>query len=373
MHVREVEVIPGRFFWRACERAPVSRTGVFSFNIDASLVYEPFFADFGPLNLGATYRYCRLVEKYLHDPRLAKKKIVHYCSLDPALRANSAVLVMLYQIVVLKKSAADALKLFAGIEPQLMPYRDASGGHCSFKLRAEDVVRGMDTAIRLGWFHFDTFDILEYEHHEKVENGDLSWIVPGKFIAFAGPHPQPVDEDGFPVYTPESYVPYFQRVGVQLVLRLNNATYDAARFVRHGIAHEDLFFVDGSCPSAAILARFFRLAEEHATVAIHCKAGLGRTGTLIGLWCMKEVGFEARAFIGWNRLCRPGSILGPQQQFLVAMEQELKSPAKPRLLGLDFGLNLLEPYKPFAYADAGQGERLCDAKRAAQTPKGAAW
>ena len=28
---------------------------------------------------------------------------------------------------------------------------------------------------------------LQLEHYEKVENGDLNWIVPGKFIAFMGP------------------------------------------------------------------------------------------------------------------------------------------------------------------------------------------
>lgn len=34
-------------------------------NIDSELVYEPFFADFGPLNLGCTYRFCQKINTLL--------------------------------------------------------------------------------------------------------------------------------------------------------------------------------------------------------------------------------------------------------------------------------------------------------------------
>mmetsp|Transcript_45446 Transcript_45446/g.33219 ORF Transcript_45446/g.33219 Transcript_45446/m.33219 type:complete len:94 (-) Transcript_45446:65-346(-) len=38
---------------------------------------------------------------------------------------------------------------------------------------------------------------------------------------------------------------------------------------------------------------------------------------------MKHFKFPAAAFIGWIRIARPGSILGPQQHFLIQKEAEL--------------------------------------------------
>ena len=59
-----------------------------------------------------------------------------------------------------------------------------------------DCLRGLEYAIKLGWFDHRTFNINEYEHYEKVENGDLNWIIPNKFIAFSSPSQHDKDNDG---------------------------------------------------------------------------------------------------------------------------------------------------------------------------------
>ena len=122
----------------------------------------------------------------------------------------------------------------------------------------------------------------------------------------------------------EQYAALFKRLNITCVVRFNKKLYDRAIFQKAGIRHVDLWYEDGSNPSEAILQRFLALCEQEAGgVAVHCKAGLGRTGTNIGAYMMKHFGYSARECIGWMRICRPGSVIGPQQQFLVEAEDRL--------------------------------------------------
>lgn len=183
----------------------------------------------------------------------------------------------------------------------------------------------MHKARECGYFDFANFNIEEYEHYEKVENGDLNWCMDGKFIMFAGPHAtRETGPGGYQTLCPEDYTPYFKRKNVQLVVRLNKKYYDARKFTSQGIGHIDMYFLDGSNPPDHILAKFIQLAEETpGAVAVHCKAGLGRTGCVIACYMMKHFGFTAEEVIGWLRVVRPGSIIGPQQQWLKDMQSRM--------------------------------------------------
>ena len=72
-----------------------------------------------------------------------------------------------------------------------------------------DCLRGLEHAIKLGWFDYKTFKAKDYEHYAKVENGDLNWIIPGKVLAFSSPSDFTHDDQGvkIPSYLEQAYQP----------------------------------------------------------------------------------------------------------------------------------------------------------------------
>lgn len=152
----------------------------------------------------------------------------------------------------------------------------------------------------------------------------MNWIVKGKILAFAGPsYVKTVTPEGYCTLSPGDYIPYFKRKHVGLVVRLNQKNYDEQQFIDAGIDHVEEFYTDGSCPHMAILERVvasFEKVPQHQGFAVHCKAGLGRTGTCIGAYLMKHYRMTAKEVIGWMRICRPGMVIGPQQQFLETLQ-----------------------------------------------------
>jgi len=321
------EYIPDRLYFVTLKTTikPKSTANTHYFCIDDELVYENFYADFGPLNLSLLYRYCTKLNRKLKSYSLAKKKIVHYTTLDSHKRANAAFLISAYSVIYLGKSPEEAFKpLVGGYNPPFVPFRDASFGVSIYTITILDCLKAVEKAHMAGFFDFDDFDYDEYEHYEKVQNGDFNWLVPRKFLAFCGPHPHSKIENGYPLHSPESYFPYFRLHNVTCIVRLNKKIYDAKRFTNAGFQHEDLFFIDGSTPPDSILKSFLEICEKTSgAVAVHCKAGLGRTGSLIGCYMMKHWRWTAMETISWLRVCRPGSIIGHQQEWLEEKQADM--------------------------------------------------
>lgn len=74
-------------------------------NLLKNLEYDPFYQDFGPLNIAKTYKYIVELSKLLKLPEYESKSIYHYTSTDYAKVANSAYLMGAFQIVILNFTA----------------------------------------------------------------------------------------------------------------------------------------------------------------------------------------------------------------------------------------------------------------------------
>eukprot|EP00037_Helgoeca_nana_P015539 m.145285 g.145285 ORF g.145285 m.145285 type:complete len:419 (-) comp23066_c0_seq1:165-1421(-) len=329
-----VEFVPGRlYFISAAEAPPPSTSKRLVISTDAELHYEPFHLDFGPLNMAMLYRYCTRMSMLLKSRQHAGKAVYHWTSsaaADAAARTNAGYLIASYAVIILGMSPEEAFAPLASLEPSFVGYRDASYNHaCAYKLPIRQCLNGLVQGMLHGWLDLTTFNMEEYEYYERVENGDLNWVLPAKFIAFAGPHNEHRWDNGYPLLAPEDYFEHFRNGNVTDVVRLNNALYDKSRFTDAGFVHHDLFFVDGSIPPQPILEQFLRIAETaRGGIAIHCKAGLGRTGTLIACYMMKHYMLTAAECIAWLRISRPGSVLGPQQFFLQDKQKEMWAEAK---------------------------------------------
>ncbi|BES87319.1 Hypothetical protein NTJ_00124 [Nesidiocoris tenuis] len=291
------------------------------FNTDDLLVYTNFFEDFGPLNLGKLYRFCRILYGKLKGDAADNKRIVYWTVLTDAKRANAAFLIGCFAVILLDMSPREAIAILNRTKYKYKPFNDANMGNIVGEntIRLHDCLSSINKAFYFNLVNFADFDLSEYEHYEGANprsEGDLSWIVPQKLIAFAGPCGE--RNGNWPV---ELYIGYFQDCNVFTVIRLNKSLYDCKRFTLHGIDHFDLIFPDGTTPPDDILDDFLEIAEKSVgAIAIHCKAGLGRTGCLIGIFLMKHYRMTATEAIAWMRICRPGCVIGQQQKWLQAKQ-----------------------------------------------------
>lgn len=172
--------------------------------------------------------------------------------------------------------------------------------------------------------------------------GDFNWISPN-FLAFASPQytfppphrPQPqiptnheeILSSGLPVPF-RNVLEHFHTRDIGLVVRLNSHLYPADFFTSLGMKHLDMIFDDGTCPPMNLVRKFINLAHQTIAqgknIAVHCKAGLGRTGCLIGAYLVYRYGFTASEVIAYMRFMRPGMVVGPQQHWFHLNHDELR-------------------------------------------------
>ena len=155
------EILPQRLQYLPVHggRIPRDTPTTHYFSIDNTLVYWPFFLDFGPLNLGQLYRFCEQLNAKLADPKLAGKTIVYISDSHANKRANAVYLITAFSLLYLGKTPAEAWAPFASMFPPLPSWHDASPVLCTYQLGVQDCLDALQKAKDLNFFNFEKFDV----------------------------------------------------------------------------------------------------------------------------------------------------------------------------------------------------------------------
>lgn len=135
------------------------------------------------------YHYCMKLKKKLKAQSLLEKRIVHYTTCNKQKRLNSAYLIACYvvsgfcfaffsgfwkvvtclfhvQIIYLDYTPQKAYDVLQTNNTQAyIEFRDASVG-AAYNISLLDCLKAVHRALKVGFFDFESFDYLEYEHYE---------------------------------------------------------------------------------------------------------------------------------------------------------------------------------------------------------------
>jgi len=149
----------------------------------------------------------------------------------------------------------------------------------------------------------------------SVPDDLFTWIVKDKVIGMSRPEPGDLAA--------------LKSRGVDHVISLTVQPLPREHLDKHGITGIHIPVLDMSVPTPEEIVRFVeqlsRLVDDGHRVAVHCGAGLGRTGTMLACYLVSR-GMSAEEAVAEVRRRRPGSIESPSQEQAVRdYESSLRS------------------------------------------------
>ncbi len=149
----------------------------------------------------------------------------------------------------------------------------------------------------------------------------FNWIIPGKLAGCPAPGiVASIDYD----------LDLLSRVGITRLITLTEKDLDQDALQRHKLTNTHLPIFDREAPSIGqthmLLVRMQKYIAAGDVLAVHCKAGLGRTGTILAAWLIRDGGLSAEGAMARLRRIEPGFIQSAvQEEFLHLYEADITS------------------------------------------------
>ncbi len=128
-------------------------------------------------------------------------------------------------------------------------------------------------------------------------------------------------------------------VGVTTLITLTEQDFPQDALARHGLKNVHLPIADRKAPTPAemdmLVARMRELMDNGKVLAVHCLAGLGRTGTILAAYLVKEKGMSAQSALNQiRRFNRQFVQSDDQEDFLTEYEvQQEQNLLRDRVAG----------------------------------------
>ena len=157
----------------------------------------------------------------------------------------------------------------------------------------------------------------------------LWWLIPDVLAGMPMPfvHPERRMSGGGELTAFDDELPALYSSGIRAVVSLLNIPSDAPVYRAAGFAFLCLPVPDGGAPTMEQAFDFVRFVSEQRVqgrpVAVHCEAGLGRTGTLLATYLISE-GRTAMQAIQRIRSVEPVAVETTRQiQFLESYAEKI--------------------------------------------------
>lgn len=137
------------------------------------------------------------------------------------------------------------------------------------------------------------------------------WLVPGRLAGCPMPGVVvPLDHD----------LALLRAMGITRLINLTEREIPQHSLARHGLQAYHLRIEDRHAPpllwAKLLLAKMDGFIRNGEVLAVHCLAGLGRTGTILGAWLVRE-GLTAEEALRRLRLIEPGFVQSREQEELL--------------------------------------------------------